>query len=106
MALICASALALMACSDDPSAAERRAALAEDLSGDLVVATDGALDDDQARCVADALIDSVGADSFDRVVAAATAADDAGTDDELRLTVIDAFAGCDALEPLLDRPDG
>lgn len=121
--------LLLVACTDDdPSPAERRAALTEDLAGDLVAETDGALSDEQARCVAEALVQAVGVESFDQIVAAAAdeaAADprtdaDPGTDggpgeaadgdgepdDGLRLTVIDAFAGCDALEPLLDEPAG
>lgn len=121
--LAIAVVLPLVACSDeDPSPAERRAALTEDLAGDLVTETDGALSDEQARCVAEALVQAVGVESFDEIVATAAdgaadgaAADPGGSEDEdgdgepddgLRLTVIDAFAGCDALEPLLDEPAG
>lgn len=115
--LATAVVLPLVACTDDdPSPAERRAALTEDLAGDLVTETDGALSDEQARCVAEALVQAVGVESFDEIVAAAAdgaAADPGASEDEdgepddgLRLTVIDAFAGCDALEPLLDEPAG
>jgi hypothetical protein len=86
------------ACGDEPSAEERRAALVDDLAEDLRAETDGALDEETATCVAEALADAVGVDRFDEVVDAA--AD--GGDPELRQQVIDVFASCEALEPILD----
>jgi hypothetical protein len=91
-------AIAAAACGGEPSAEERRARLVDDLAGDLVTETGGALGEDEARCVAGRLVDDVGPDRFDHVVDAARG----DTDPELRDQVIDAFAACDALEPLLE----
>lgn len=101
----CTLALVALGCSEDPSPAEQRAALVRELTDDLVAETDGALDADRARCVAEELVDSVGVAAFDELVAAAVDEPD-DERDELRRTVIDAFAGCDALQPLLDQPPG
>lgn len=90
-------ALAAVACGDDePTDAEQRAALVGQLAEDLVTASDGALDGDAARCVAERLADDVGVERFDEVVAAARD----GGDDALGEQAIDAFAACDALDPL------
>jgi len=94
-----ALALVVAACGGQPSAEERRAALVADLAEDLVAAGDGALDEDAARCVAERLADDVGPDRFDEVLAAAEDPDAAG---DLRDQVVDAFAACDALDPLLE----
>ena len=94
----CVLAGVLAGCGGEPTADERRDDLVEALADDLVAETDGALDDQAARCVAGRLADDVGVERFDEVVAAAE--DDDGT--ELRDQVIDAFAACDALDPLLD----
>jgi hypothetical protein len=77
------------------SAEEEREALAED----LVEETDGALDDATARCVADALHEAFGDESFARVLGAA-AGDEA--DPDVRIQVIDIFSACDALGPIID----
>lgn len=96
-------ASALGGCGDDaapdPDPAEERARLVEGLAEDLRVETDGALGDEAATCVASALVDAVGPDRFDEIVAAASA-----SDPELRDQVIDVFASCDALEPIVDQP--
>jgi len=93
--------LVLAGCGDDASPEQEREALVEDLAADLLAETEGALDERAARCVAGRLADDVGVDRFDEVVAAA--ADD-DIDPDLRAQVIDAFAACDALEPLLEAP--
>lgn len=91
--------LVLAGCSDDPSPEADREALVEGLAEDLVAETDGALGEEAARCVARRLAEDVGVERFDEVVEAAAEDDDP----DLRAQVIDAFAACDALEPLLDR---
>jgi len=96
--LVVASLVLLGACNDEPTAEEERDALVRDLAEDLRAETDGALDADAATCVAEGLVDEIGADTFDDVVAAAGD----GDDPELRDQVIDVFASCDALEPILD----
>jgi hypothetical protein len=95
---VCVLALVLVACGSEPTAEERRERFVDDLAADLVEVSGGALGDDAARCVAGRLADDVGVDRFDDVVDAARGEDDP----ELRNQVIDAFAACDALEPLLD----
>lgn len=95
-AMLTLAATVLLACGGTSAEAER-----ERLTDDLVAETDGALDDETARCVADALYEEFGDDSFEQVVEAA-ADRDADTDDAVRLQVIDIFAGCDALEPIID----
>lgn len=82
---------------EEPTAAERRAEVVAQLAQDLRVETDGALDEEMARCVATELFDAVGEDRFDDVVAAV---DD--EDSPLRDQVIDVFASCDALDPLVE----
>lgn len=84
------------ACSDPPSDDERRAHLADD----LVTETDGALDDEAARCVADALFDELGDDAAPQLLAARRGEDT----DAVRRQVIDAFDRCDALGAAL-APD-
>lgn len=86
---------ALTACGGS-SAEEERQRLADD----LVEETDGALDDDTARCVADALHDRYGDESFEQVLEAASNRSDGDAD--VRTEVIDIFASCDALEPIID----
>ncbi|HEU5084127.1 MAG TPA: hypothetical protein VFU14_12360 [Acidimicrobiales bacterium] len=101
LAVALAALLALGAgCGDEVTDEERRDALVDRLTDDLRAETDGALDEEAARCVAEGLADTVGVDGFDAVVAAARSDDDP----ELRDQVIDVFGACDALEPLLDRP--
>jgi len=95
---VCALALLLAGCAGAPSAEERRADLVDDLAGELVEETGGALGEEAARCVAGRLADEVGIDRLDDVVRAAAADDDP----ELRAQVVDAFADCDAIEPLLE----
>lgn len=97
--MVVSAGLVLGGCGDDPSPDAAREALVEELAEDLVAETDGALDEDAARCVAGRLADDVGVDRFDDVVEAAAEDDDP----DLRAQVIDAFAACDALEPLLER---
>lgn len=77
------------------SADEERDALAEDLEEE----TDGALDDATARCVADALHEAFGDESFARVLDAAAGDED---DPDVRIQVIDIFSACDALGPIID----
>lgn len=92
-------ALALAGCGDEePSAEERRAAVVDQLAADLRAETDGALSRDAAECVAAELVDTVGEERFDEVVAAAGGDGDAA----LRDQVIDVFASCDALDPVQD----
>jgi hypothetical protein len=85
---------------EEPTAAERRAEVVAQLAQDLRVETDGALDEEMATCVATELVDAVGEDRFDEVVAAV---DDHAS--PLRDQVIDVFASCDALDPLLEGAD-
>lgn len=87
-------------CGDEVTDEERRDALVDRLTEDLRAETEGALDEEAARCVAEGLADTVGVDGFDAVIAAARSDEDP----ELRDQVIDVFGACDALEPLLDRP--
>lgn len=89
-------AIAAVSACGGSSAEEERQRLADD----LVEETDGALDDDTARCVADALHEEYGDDSFQQVIEAASNRSDG--DAEVRTRVIDIFAGCDALEPIID----
>lgn len=92
---VASAALTLGACSGD--------ALDEDrLAEDLIEESGGALDEDQATCVADGLAAAFGDDSYQRVLDAATGDTD---DDDVRTEVIDIFAGCDALDTVvLDGP--
>ena len=95
-----AVALVLAGCGDaepEPTAEEQRAEVVHQLADDLLTETDGALDDDTATCVADELVVAVGVDRLDEIVAAA--GDDG--DPVLRDEVVDVFASCDALDPLL-----
>lgn len=100
--MVLALAVVLAGCGDDPSPAEEREALVDQLAEDLAAETEGALDTAAARCVAERLADDVGVDRFDDVIDAAAAEDD-DDDPDLKAQVIDAFAACDALEPLLER---
>lgn len=86
---------AVTACAGS-SAEEERQRLADD----LVDETDGALDEDTARCVADGLHEEYGDESFEQVLEAAS--DRADTDADVRTQVIEIFASCDALEPIID----
>lgn len=96
--LVLALGAALVACAEDePAPEERRTAMVAQLADDLVAETDGALSDRAARCVARQLVDTVGEERFDEVVAAAAG----DGEPELRDQVIDVFAACDALEPLV-----
>lgn len=101
LGVVLALAVVLAGCGDDPSPAEEREALVDQLAEDLAAETEGALDTAAARCVAERLADDVGVDRFDDVVDAAAEDDD--DDPDLKAQVIDAFAACDALEPLLER---
>lgn len=85
----------LAGCGGD-SADDDRDALADD----LLEETDGALDESTARCVADGLQDEFGDDSFEQILDAASGSGTEG--DEVRVQVIDIFAGCDALGPIID----
>ena len=90
-----ALAAALAGCGDDePTAEERRAELVTQLADDLRAETGGALDDEATTCVSEALVDTVGEERFDEIVAAA------GGDGvpRLRDQVVDVFASCDALD--------
>lgn len=82
-------------CGGD-SADDERDALTED----LLEETGGALDEATARCVADGLQDQFGDESFEQILDAASGR---GTEEEaVRVQVIDIFAGCDALGPIID----
>ena len=92
-------ALVLAGCGDeDPSAEERRAEVVDQLAADLRAETDGALSRDAAECVAAELVDTVGEERFDEVIAAAGG----DGDPSLRDQVVDVFASCDALDPVRD----
>ena len=88
----------LAGCSDEPSAEEQRRQLADD----LVAEVGEGLGRSEAECVAEAMQEEFGDDSFRRVVDAASGdADGAGPDEgdeAVRSTIIDIFAACDALE--------
>lgn len=86
-------ALALAACSDEPSAEEERRQLADD----LVAETGGALGREEAECVAEGLQEAFGDESYEELLAAAERAGEEG-EDPVRDTVIDLFASCGALE--------
>ena len=91
-------ALALAGCGDEePSAEERRGAVVDQLAAGLRTEV-STLTEGEANCVAEALVDTVGEERFDDLIAAA--ADDG--DPELRDQVIDVFASCDALDPVRD----
>lgn len=88
---------ALAGCSDDPSAEEQRRQLADD----LVAEVGGDLGRAEADCVAEAMQEEFGDDSFQRVIDAAADDEGAASDEEdeaVRSTVIDIFAACGALE--------
>lgn len=70
----------------------------ERLAEDLVAETSGALDDEQATCVAAALDDAFGDDAFRRVI---DAADGRSGSADVRTQVIDIFAECDALDAVM-----
>lgn len=72
---------------------------ADRLAQELIDETDGALDDAQAGCVADALIGSFGDDSFRAVIDAAEGGGEASED--VRVEVIDIFSACDALDAVV-----
>jgi hypothetical protein len=87
-----ATAVVLTGCGGDGDETDR-------LADELVSETGGALDDTQARCVADGLVDSFGDDSFREVL---DAAEGSGEDaDDVRVEVIDIFASCDALDAVV-----
>lgn len=94
-----ALALVVAACADDePTPEERRAEAVSQLAEDLDAETDGALSEEAADCVAAGLVDTIGEERFDEVVAAAAG----DGDPDLTDTVIDVFASCDALDPLME----
>ena len=97
--LVLVLALALAGCgdSDDPTAEERRADVVAQLADDLRAEV-GTLTVGEADCVAEGLVDTVGEDRFEDLIAAA--ADDG--DAALRDQVVDVFASCDALDPVRD----
>lgn len=76
---------------------------ARQLAAELVEETGGALDDEQATCVAEALVDSFGDDSFQQVLDAAEGAGESA--DDVRVEVIDIFASCDALDAVMLEAD-
>jgi hypothetical protein len=103
--MVLAAALLGPGCgSEQPSADEEQEQeqerLVAELAEDLQAETGGTLDGEASRCVAEGLVDAVGLERFEEVVAAAAADEDS----ELRMQVIDVFASCDALEPLIDAP--
>lgn len=86
------AALLLVGCGgDDDDTAQ--------LAAELVEETGGALDDEQATCVAEGLADSFGDDSFRAVLDAARGSGDDA--DDVRFEVIDIFAACDALDAVV-----
>jgi hypothetical protein len=94
---VLALAVALAACgADEPSAEERRADLVDQLAQDLQDETDGSLSESAAACVAERLVDTLGEERFDDVVAAASG----DGEPDIREQVIDVFASCDALDPV------
>ena len=93
-----ALALVLAGCGEDePTAEEVRADTVAQLTQDLQDETDGALDEETAGCVATELVETVGEERFDEVIEAASGDGDPALRDE----VIDLFASCDALDPLV-----
>ncbi len=82
----------------------------DQLATELVEETGGALDETQATCVAELLVESFGDDSFREVLDAAEGTGEAA--DDVRVEVIDIFASCDALDAVMleaddvDEPDG
>lgn len=77
---------------------------ADQLATELVAETGGALDDQQATCVAEGLIEAFGDDSFRQVLDAAEGTGESA--DDVRVQVIDIFASCDALDAVMLEPDG
>lgn len=69
------------------------------LADELIEETGGALDETQARCVADALVGSFGDESFRSVIDAAEGDGDTAAD--VRVEVIDIFSACDALDAVV-----
>ena len=84
----------LAACSDEPSAEEQRRQLADD----LVAEVGEDLGPAEAECVAEAMQEEFGDDSFREVIDAAEGAGPDEGDESVRSTIIDIFAACDALE--------
>ena len=83
--------LGAMSCGgSEPGDARRQ------LADDLIRETDGRLDRSAADCVAAALHDEFGDDSF-RVVLDPASGRAEGSEAAVRRRVIDAFSGCDAL---------
>ncbi len=97
---VVATGLSLPACGDGTPDAER-------LAEDLVTQSDGALDEDQATCVAEGLEAAFGDDAYRDLLDAAEVDDlaDADVPDDVRVRVIDIFSDCDALGAVvLDQP--
>lgn len=89
------AAITLLACADDGPGRDR-------LAEALIEESRGALDEDQASCVAAELEDAFGDDSYQRIIdVAGTENGTAGGDEDVRTEVIDIFSGCDALHAVL-----
>ncbi len=86
-------AIVLVGCGDETSSDADR------LADELITETGGALDETQAACVAQGLVQSFGDESFQEVIDAAQG-DGEGADD-VRVEVIDLFSSCDALESVV-----
>lgn len=93
---VLAVALLLAACGSSDGGADQ-------LAAELVEETGGALDDQQATCVAEALVESFGDDSFRDVLDAAEGTGESA--DDVRVEVIDIFAACDALDAVMLETD-
>lgn len=93
---VLAVALLLAACGSNDGGADQ-------LATELVEETGGALDDQQAACVAEALVESFGDDSFREVLDAAEGTGESA--DDVRVEVIDIFAACDALDAVMLESD-
>jgi hypothetical protein len=74
------------------------------LADDLIRETDGRLDRSAADCVAAALHDDFGEDSYREVLDAASGRGDGDSEAGVRRRVIDAFSGCDALGQIAGTP--
>ena len=96
----CLGLVVTAACTGEPSAEDER----RQLRDDLIAETDGALGEEEAACVADALHDAFGEDSYEDVLGADDDRDGARAD-EVRAEVIDIFSECDALEAVVDPLD-
>lgn len=82
--------------SDEPDPAQVRADAIGELQTALIERSDGSLDETMAACVATGLVDAYGPEEVEQTLL------EAEPEGDVRSTVVDIFAACDALDAVLD----